>query len=311
VEMRASMSSGRSARSALKSVASNPAQAKSVRATSSASFALGAGLVTLCPRAANAADPIAAPPSVQTGGPERRLAMMNSEIELFASRARAQRRTTLLAGLVGAAALVPAGYVLSQRSDAVSQSIGTGMEVGGAAPLAFSALSLSRSGMERLRDRLEEGLGATTSRAELAEAMEADWQHTAEAAHDRRILFGVVGLVLGTASTAAGLFFLLSDPYRGTEPRPSIHARLVARGPRGPVHGGRDPRASSGEHRGDLVGRLLRAEERRGIRQRAIGGRDSQRGGAPERSIWDAGLFVLRRKPNIPNSGSRSAIVST
>jgi hypothetical protein len=179
------------------------------------SFALGAGLMTLFPRVADAADPIAAPPSVQTDSPERRLAIMNSEIELFASRARAQRRTTVLAGLVGAAALVPAGYVLSQRSDPVSQSIGTGMEVGGAAPLAFSALSLSRSGMERLRDRFEESLGSTTARAELAETMEAEWRHTAEAAHDRRVLFGVVGLVLGAASAGAGLFFLLSDPTAG------------------------------------------------------------------------------------------------
>jgi hypothetical protein len=184
------------------------------------SFALLTGLVTLGPRGARAADapgaaalPVSA--SGQADDPERRLAIMNGEIELFAARARAQRRANVVVGLVGAAALVPAGYVLSQRTDAVSQSIGIGMEVGGIAPLAFSALSLSRSPMERLRDRVDDEVASSMPRAELVRVIESDWQSTAEAAHDRRIVVGVVGLVLGTASTAAGLFFLLSNPVAG------------------------------------------------------------------------------------------------
>ena len=41
---------------------------------------------------------------------------------------------------------------------------------------------------------------------------EADWERTARGAHTRRIVVGIIDLALGTASTAVGLYFLLSDP---------------------------------------------------------------------------------------------------
>lgn len=158
---------------------------------------------------------LAAPAPPPQDSENERLELMEKRLALFASRARAQRHATIVTGLATAAALVPAGYVIAQRSDPVSQSIGVGMEIGGAAPLVFSVLSLRASGMERQYERFQEARDSGMPPADLLRLTEAQWQQTASAAHDLRIAMGVAWLVLGTASAGTGLFFLLNDPAAG------------------------------------------------------------------------------------------------
>jgi hypothetical protein len=78
-----------------------------------------------------------------------------------AQQARAARRSIVFTGVVGGAAMVPVGLALWQRSDAVSQSVGAGLTIGGSAPLLFSALSLFPSTIDRLDASYERQHAAT------------------------------------------------------------------------------------------------------------------------------------------------------
>jgi len=176
------------------------------------------GLLTLSSHAAYADEPRAAQwaaPSAPEGAQPPEVALMHvmeAELDLFAARAKSQRTATVITTAVSAVALVPAGYVLSRRSDSLSQAIGVGMTIGGAVPLLPMLFAFRSSGTERVRDAFEERRASAMARADVLRLTEADWERTASAAHNRRIVIGLIDLALGTACTAAGLYFLLSDP---------------------------------------------------------------------------------------------------
>ena len=65
-------------------------------------------------------------------------AQLEAGIEEAADQAHASRTATAIAGAAGAAVLLPAGIALTQRSDAVSQSVGTGLAVNGGVSLLKS-----------------------------------------------------------------------------------------------------------------------------------------------------------------------------
>jgi hypothetical protein len=135
---------------------------------------------------------------------------VDRELALFAARARAARLTLVVTGLVSGAALIPTGAVLSYRSDAVSQSVGTGMIVAGAVPLALAGLGLRTSRMEQLHAAFAERRAAGGDDAELLRLTESDWSSAAHDAQRSRPIQGGVELGIGVASAVTGLALLLA-----------------------------------------------------------------------------------------------------
>src|SRR3974390_788472 len=80
-------------------------------------------------------------------------APLEAEIEEVAEQGHASRTANAIAGAAGAAVLLPAGIALTQRPDAVSQSVGTGLAVNGGVSLLLLALSLQTSPAELLARR--------------------------------------------------------------------------------------------------------------------------------------------------------------
>jgi hypothetical protein len=80
-------------------------------------------------------------------------ARLEAGIEEAAEQGQASRTANAIAGAAGAAVLLPAGIALTLRSDAVSQSIGTGLAVNGGVSLLLLALSLPTSRAELLARR--------------------------------------------------------------------------------------------------------------------------------------------------------------
>jgi hypothetical protein len=171
-------------------------------------LAVPLALVTvLAPAAARADDarPVDPPDAVAA-------ANLHEALSIAARSARDARTTVVVTGLAAGAALVPAGIVLAERSDAVAHSIGVGMSVGGGVPLLFSLLSLRSSNMEHLASSFDTLRTSGVSDAALVGRLESDWASMAQASHDRRILVGAIMVGLGSALTGAGLYMLLADP---------------------------------------------------------------------------------------------------
>ncbi len=163
------------------------------------------------------ASPALRPPlvGVAPGSEDPRASKLRIFLGESAREARASRRAILLTGIVAGAAMVPVGVTLWQRSDAVSQSIGAGLTIGGASPAAFSLLSLSQSSIERLADDYEARRESGESAVDVVGATEVEWAEIASASHDRRMVTGVAAGVLGCAATVVGIEVLLSNPIGG------------------------------------------------------------------------------------------------
>jgi hypothetical protein len=140
--------------------------------------------------------------------------LLGVDLRAAAEQSRTSRRAVVLTGILAGAVMVPVGLALWHRSDAVSQSIGSGMTIGGAAPMVFSALSLSPTRIERLDARYERQLGWRQG-ASLDRETEAEWADLVDGAREARIARGCVGIALGTLATAAGAGLLLADPIHG------------------------------------------------------------------------------------------------
>jgi hypothetical protein len=162
------------------------------------------------------ADDAPAPPTrdaIDTPAPPTRDAIdapLDARIEDAAEQGHASRTANAIAGGAGAAVLLPAGIALTQRSDAVSQSVGTGLAVNGGFSLLLTALSLRTSNAELLARRFELRRASGLPHDALVRETEADWSAVADASARRRHTAGVVEVVLGTALTAAGTALLLA-----------------------------------------------------------------------------------------------------
>ncbi len=97
-------------------------------------------------------------------------------------------------------------------TDAVSQSLGGSMLLGGVFPLVLSGLSLFPSKMEQLRDTFVSRRAGGMGDAELVRLTEADWREAARVGHDRRIVLGGVEVALGAACVAVGAALILAPP---------------------------------------------------------------------------------------------------
>lgn len=182
------------------------------------SASLAACLTLLTSTVARADDPAAPRPVPVDTAPVEATNAYQLDVFLQASarQARASRRAILFTGIVTGAAMVPVGSTLWQRSDAVSQTIGAGLTIGGAAPFAFSLLSVPPSSIERLAGAYEaQRTWGNNSQAELVRATERKWEEIASASHDRRIAVGIVMAVLGGLATGSGIGLLLHSPVQG------------------------------------------------------------------------------------------------
>jgi hypothetical protein len=112
-----------------------------------------------------------------------RSARLEAHLHAAARQGRDSRHAVLLTGIVGGVAMIPVGVTLWHRPDAVSQSIGAGMTIGGAAPLLFTALSLSPSKIERLEREYERRLASGEDGGDLDRAIEAEWARLADRSH--------------------------------------------------------------------------------------------------------------------------------
>jgi hypothetical protein len=137
-------------------------------------------------------------------------AQLEAGIEEAAEQGHASRTANAIAGAAGAAVLLPAGIALTQRSDAVSQSVGAGLAVNGGVSLLLMALSLWTSHPELLASRFAVRRASGLPHDTLVRETEADWSAAADASARRRQTAGVVEVVLGTALTAAGTAILLA-----------------------------------------------------------------------------------------------------
>jgi hypothetical protein len=140
-----------------------------------------------------------------------------------AREARNQRLAFMTAGFVAGAAMVPAGAVLSQRSNVVAQAMGVGLLAGGGTALAISLLHLIPSSIEGLEDVYEERRASGVDSARWVADFETQWADGARASHSRRIWFGVLELVAGAALTGTGLGLLLTGPVDGNTKSPQYN----------------------------------------------------------------------------------------
>jgi len=152
-----------------------------------------------------------------------------------ALEALSARRSIIVTGLVTGAALVPVGIVLWERSDAVSRSIGSGMTIGGAAPLVFSTLSLFPSSIERLDDTFERRRASGMTSNDLIERTLTDWRDAVDAGRKRRILTGIIEVGLGGAATGVGLGLLLVHPLKGYDRNQQYMLGSLLLGPGVPI----------------------------------------------------------------------------
>jgi hypothetical protein len=135
---------------------------------------------------------------------------LEAGIEEAAEQGHASRTANAIAGAAGAAVLLPAGIALTQRSDAVSRSVGTGLAVNGGVSLLLLALSLRTSPAELLGRRFAVRRASSLPHDTLVRETEADWSAAADASARRRQTAGVIEVVLGTALTGAGTAMLLA-----------------------------------------------------------------------------------------------------
>lgn len=150
-----------------------------------------------------------------THADEPSITRLGDEIEVYAERARQDRVAANITTLAAAASLVPAGIVLWGRSDSLAHTLGVNMTFAGGIPVVFMIGTLFPSRMERLRDDLALARASGASDAELQASIETKWAGAARSARKQRKIAGWVDLLLGTAATGTGLFFLLSDPVAG------------------------------------------------------------------------------------------------
>jgi hypothetical protein len=140
------------------------------------------------------------------------LGHLDTFVHTAAKEAHDARRATLITTGAAGAALVPAGIAIAQRPDDVSRSIGIGMTFGGAIPLAFAALSLSPSPMERLAARFDALRESGLPPLDLERMTTNEWRQLARISGERRRSGGARRMVVGLAATAIGLAFLRERP---------------------------------------------------------------------------------------------------
>ena len=133
-------------------------------------------------------------------------------VHTAAQEARTARRASLVAITVAGGALVPAGIVIARRPDELSQSIGIGMTFGGAIPLAFAALSLSPSPMEKFEARFDARRKGGMLSADLTRITTNEWRDLARVSHERRRSDGARRIAMGLVATAIGVGFLRERP---------------------------------------------------------------------------------------------------
>jgi hypothetical protein len=133
-----------------------------------------------------------------------------TELDLFTAEARRARVATALIGLSIGTVLVPSGLVLLDRTDGISQALVIGMIVGGSAQLASVPLALIPTRMDGITNDLREKRWADRDTKYTVRAIENEWREAAAASRRRRAIVGATMLIVGTASLATGLTFLLA-----------------------------------------------------------------------------------------------------
>jgi hypothetical protein len=136
-------------------------------------------LVALSPTSVRAQESAVTPREQATAIDAERL---ETFVRAASQEARTVRRATLVTTAVAGGVLVPAGIVIGRRPDELSQSIGIGMAFGGAIPLAFGALSLSPSPMEKFEARLDARRKSGMLSPDLARITTNEWRDLARVA---------------------------------------------------------------------------------------------------------------------------------
>jgi hypothetical protein len=146
-----------------------------------------------------------APNAVETARLERELAF-------YAAEGRRERIAMLATSLACGAVLLPAGIVLSERSDAELNLFGLGLIIGGSAQLFGVPFFLIASPMERVSARHHERATSAETDPALLRNTEDDWARAATESRLVRTSVGVVYAALGVAAVPTGLVFLLAQP---------------------------------------------------------------------------------------------------
>ena len=133
------------------------------------------------------------------------------QLDLFAAQARRQRVATSLTGVGMAAALIPTGIVLLERTDGVSQAVVIGMIVGGSAQLLSVLAGFIPTRMDKVREQLLERVAANADMHDTVETIETKWRDAAAAGRRRRLRVGGTLLSVGLMSLGTGLTFLLAS----------------------------------------------------------------------------------------------------
>jgi len=148
--------------------------------------------------------PVAKPQSVAVD-----LKRLGVELDLYAAEAHRKRLAAALTGLVVGSALVPAGFILLERTDGVSRALVIGMIIGGSADIVSVPLIFIRTRMDEIRDafmRRQTSLDSETT----VRVLQNEWRRAAAASQRKRNLLGTTMLVTGGVLLATGVTLLLA-----------------------------------------------------------------------------------------------------
>lgn len=133
------------------------------------------------------------------------------ELDQFAQEAHRTKVATAVTGLSIGAAVVPAGIILLERTDGVSQALVIGMIVGGSAQLLSVPLSLIPTHMDDIRNELRDRIAQNAPTRDTVHAIEVEWRGAAVSARTKRFRVGGTLLSAGIVSLATGLTFLIAS----------------------------------------------------------------------------------------------------
>lgn len=155
---------------------------------------------------ARAADPEPIPQPVEVD-----LDRLVTQLDLFEDEARRKKTTTAVTGLTLGAATIPAGIILLNRTDGVSQALVIGMLVGGVSQVLSVPLSLIPTRMDQIREKLHERIKENAAPHHTVHTIEVEWREAAVAARTKRFRVGGALLTVGVMSVASGITFLIAS----------------------------------------------------------------------------------------------------
>jgi hypothetical protein len=139
------------------------------------------------------------------------LARLDRELDLFEAEAHRTRVATAIAGLTIGCTTVPAGLILLERTDGVSQALVIGMLVGGSAQLLSVPASLIPTRMDDIRQQLKARIADDAAPHRTVHTIEVEWRDAADAARRKRFRVGGALLTFGIISMGTGLTFLIAS----------------------------------------------------------------------------------------------------